>query len=70
MSRLNSKLVLKTTMQTDPDDGEKMFEIVKSTNTLTHGIPGDILTRITVDTILKSAENRGQRNTLIVEFVK
>lgn len=63
MSRLNSKLVLKA------ENGD--FTIVKSVNTLEHGVPGDILDRTEVDKILLKAEGRnGQRGTLTVEFIK
>ena len=61
MSRLNSKLVLKA------ENGD--FTIVKTRNTLAHGIPGDVLDRTEVDKILKSAESRGARGTLTVEFI-
>ena len=67
MSRLNSKLVLKTVRQNSVNT---KFEIIKSTNTLDHGVPGDTLTREVVDKILVSAANRGPRNQLTVEFVK
>lgn len=43
------------------------FQIVKSVNTLIHGVPGVWLTRETVDTILRSQPaTRGQ---LTVEFI-
>lgn len=72
MSRLNSKLVLKA-LPVNPDNAgsdKRLFEVVKAVNTLSHGVPGDHLTRAEVDTILRSAEARGARNQLSVEFVK
>lgn len=69
MSRLNSKLVLKAIRTAGVSAGK--FEVVKATNTLEHGIPGDELTRETVDKILKDANTtRPGRGTLTVEFVK
>lgn len=57
-----SKLVLKT-LSTDT------FEIVKTVNTLQHGIPGDTLTRIEIEHLLRnSAEMR--RGDFVVEFIK
>ena len=43
------------------------FEIVKTTNTLAHGVPGDKLSRATVDTILAGADIR--RGDLTIEFL-
>ena len=70
MTRLNSKLVLKTAMIPHGSGTIAGFEIVKTVNTLEHGIPGDELSRETVDKILVSANNRGPRNRLTVEFIK
>lgn len=64
MSRLNSKLVLKAL------SGD-VFEIVKATNTLSHGVPGDRLDRKEVDAILKGASQRHPNNgKLDVEFIQ
>ncbi len=61
MSR-KMKLVLRNTRH-----AAAAFEIVKTVNTLTHGIPGDKLTRKEVDLILLSGRiNQGQ---LTVEFI-
>lgn len=57
-----SKLVLSTV-------GTEHFEIVKSVNTLQHGIPGDILTRKEIDIIMKSSADL-RRGDLVVEFIK
>lgn len=48
--------------------GDAMFRIVKSVNTLKHGIPGGTLTREEVDTILKS-DDVIRRQTLTVEIL-
>ena len=70
MPRLNSKLVLKTSRVTENNVQQEIFVIVKSTNTLEHGIPNDKLDRATVDKILKDANaHRPGRGTLTVEFV-
>lgn len=73
MSRLNSKLVLKAENIKDPDDKTKIiagFTIVKTQNTLDHGIPGATLTRKDVDLILKNARQRhASLGRLNVEFV-
>lgn len=75
MSRIKSKLVLKALdvaySETDPDtlvkdDG---FEIVKTVNTLKHGIPGDKLTRKEVDKILKVEDPYIRLGTFTVEFI-
>ena len=58
-----SKLVLSTV-------GPDHFEIVKSVNTLQHGIPGDILTRKDVNIIMKDSHANLRRGDLVVEFIK
>lgn len=72
MSRLKSKLVLKTNKGHSKVGGPIVdtYIIEKSVNTLEYGIPGDELTREEVDKILRSAGQRGQHNQLTVEFVK
>lgn len=61
-----SKLVLKTGYI---NEGIQHFEIVKTVNTLQHGIPGDTLTRIEIEHLLRnSAEIR--RGDFVVEFIK
>ncbi len=73
MSRLNSKLVLKAEKGQTQVGGPTVdtFVIVKTVNTLDHGIPGDTLDRETVDKILKAANtSRPGKGTLTVEFVK
>ena len=74
MSRMNSKLVLKAlpVVPDDPTgDTEQRFKIVKSTNTLEFGVPGDTLTRSKVDDILRAAERRQTNRTKFeVEFTQ
>ena len=70
MSRLNSKLVLKAGNVYEGTELVPGFTIVKSVNTLEHGIPGGQLTRKAVDSILKNAnQNRPGTGKLTVEFV-
>lgn len=70
MSRLNSKLVLKALPPNA--NGDESYEIVKTVNTLEHGIPGDKIPRKEVDKILKAASGHlpATQGTLTVEFVK
>lgn len=73
MSRLNSKLVLKADKGQTQVGGPVVdtYVIVKTVNTLDHGIPGDTLDRTTVDKILKAANSiRPGSGTLTVEFIK
>lgn len=62
MSRIKSKLVLKST-------AHDMFEIAKVVNTLKHGVPGDSLTREGVDKLLKDHFIQIDRGTFTVEIV-
>lgn len=61
-----SKLVLKTVNISGSTDS---FEIVKTVNTLQHGIPGDLLTRKEVDNLLKNSADM-RRGDFVVEFIK
>ena len=63
MSR-KSKLVLKTLVGTSNN-----FEIVKTVNTLQHGIPGDRLTKKEIDGIMKSSVEF-RRGDFTIEFIK
>ncbi len=63
MSQVNRKLVFKTL-------SDDVFELVKSTNTLEFGVPGDNLDRKAVDKIISDHKNvRPGSRTLNVEFV-
>ena len=68
MSRLNSKLVLKALKRAEGYD--ETYEIVKTTNTLEYGRPGDTIKRPGVDAIIRKAEQAGARNKLTVEFIQ
>lgn len=71
MSRLNSKLVLKASMVTENTVQKEIFVIVKTVNTLEHGMPGDTLNRVAVDKILKAANSsRPGQGKLTMEFIK
>lgn len=59
-----SKLVLKTLEGTSNN-----FEIVKTVNTLQHGIPGDRLTRTEIDIIMKNSADM-RRGDFVIEFIK
>lgn len=60
-----SKLVLKTSSLS----GRTAFLIVKTVNTLEHGVPGDTLTRDAVDKILLVYDARIKQGSLTVEFI-
>lgn len=64
MSR-KMKLVLKSLANDAFYDGD--FEIVKTVNTLSHGVPGEKLERKTVDRILASQDIH--RGVLTVEII-
>lgn len=55
MSR-KMKLVLRTRTVIEDDAGVTDFVIIKSTNTLSHGVPGNSLSRPKVDQILASKD--------------
>ncbi len=61
-----SKLVLKTAYI---DEGVQHFEIVKTVNTLQHGVPGDLLTRKEINSIMKNSTEI-RRGDFVVEFIK
>lgn len=72
MSQKKCKLVLKTLKDTTPVGGPVVntFEIVKTTNTMDHGIPGDILTEAEVTSLLKVNQIQISQGRLTIEFIK
>lgn len=70
MSR-KSKLVLESVYVNDGStvSSGEFFRIVKTVNTLSHGVPGDKLTRKEVDILMKSRRTDIQRGDLTVEFI-
>ena len=72
MSQRKCKLVLKTLKDETPVGGPVVntFEIVKTTNTMDHGIPSDVLTKDEVKLLLKINDIKIRQNALTVEFIK